>query len=224
MLREVDVFSGVVSIRELADRIRNSSYGFGMSRGAERGADANTAKVLAGRRMYHVSMGLLEAAMYGIPISFFGGFAAASLETFLTLALGFLIWGLVAVWVLRRADAKFRKGASGRMPSGNTDLLTRNMQTSVLKYSAIASAVLLAFVLLPILLSLFIPIGFWVSPEGLGFFAFTFLLAFTAIFSLGGVWIPSLRDRVYPEYPGFFATCLFALAMVAFFVSYILAM
>lgn len=186
-----------------------------------RGADA--AKVLAGRRMHHVSMGILEAAMYGVPISFFGGFAAASLEPFLTLALGFLIWGLVAVWVLRRADKKFRKSASGRMPSGNTDLLTRNSQTSVLKYSAIASAVLLAFVLLPLLVSIFVPIGFWVPPEGLGFFAFTFLLAFTALFSLGGITTPSLRNRIYPEYPGFAASIFFALAMISFFVSYVSA-
>ncbi len=185
--------------------------------------DENTAKALAGRRMHHVSMGILEAALYGVPISFFGKFAVAQIGPFLTIVSGFAVWGLVAAWVVRRADERFRKSASGRIPSGDTGRLARNYQTSVLKYAAIASLALLAFALLPLLLSPMFPaVGFWVPLEGLGFFSFAILLAFTALYSLGGM-TPALRSSLYPEYPGFTATLLFTLGMIAFFVAYILA-
>lgn len=184
---------------------------------------SEAAKTLAGRRMYHVSMGILEAALYGVPISFFGRFATAQLGVFSTVALGFVVWTLVAAWVVRRADAKFEKGASGRIPSGGVDRLTRNLQTSVLKYAAVASLALLAFTLVPLLLSSVFPaVGVWVPFAGIGFFSFVMLLALAALFSLGGM-LSSLRDSVYPEYPGFVATLLFALAMIPFFVSYIIA-
>ncbi|MBA2694196.1 MAG: hypothetical protein H0U65_17160 [Rubrobacter sp.] len=183
----------------------------------------NKAKVLAGRRVYHVSMGILEAALYGVPISFFGRFLTAQLGVFLTVVLGFVAWGLVAAWVVKRADAKFEKGASGRVPSGDAGRLSQNSQTSVLKYAAVASLALLAFTLVPLFLSSVFPsVGVWVPYTGIGFFSFVILLALTALFSLGGM-LSSLRASVYPEYPGFVATLLFALAMIPFFVSYIIA-
>lgn len=182
--------------------------------------EGTAAKTLAGRRMYHVSMGLLEAALYGVPISFFGRFATAQFGPFLTVVLGLAVWILVGVWVVRRADARFKKSASGRAPDGDTSQISRKSQTSVLKYAAIASLVLLVFAILPALLSPFFPaVGVWVPFTGLGFFSFVILLGFTAAYSLGGM-VSSLRDSLYPEYPGFVATLLFTLGMVAFFVSY----
>jgi hypothetical protein len=183
----------------------------------------NTAKVLAGRRMYHVSMGILEAALYGVPISFFGRFVTAQLGVLLTVVLGFVVWALVAAWVIKRADAKFEKSASGRIPSGDAASMSRNSQTSVLKYAAVASLALLTFTLVPLLLSSVFPaVGVWVPYTGIGFFSFVILLGLTALFSLGGM-LSSLRDSVYPEYPGFVATLLFALAVIPFFISYIIA-
>lgn len=183
----------------------------------------NAARVLAGRRVYHVSMGVLEAALYGVPISFFGRFATAYFGPFLTLVLGFVLWVLVAVWVIRRADAKFERSASGRIPSGDAASFSRRSQTSVLKYAGVTSLALLGFTLVPLLLvNVFPGVGVWVPYAGVWFFVFVMLLALTALFSFGGM-VSSLRDAFYPEYPGFLATCLFALAVVPFFVSYILA-
>lgn len=188
------------------------------------GDEDGVAKVLAGRRMYHISMGLLEAALYGVPISFFGRFMTAQFGSFIVVVFGLAVWSLVTAWILRRADARFRKSASSRTPTGDASRrLAEKSQTSVLKYAAVASIALLAFALLPALLSPLIPaIGIWVPFEGLGFFSFAILLAFTALFSLGGM-VSSLRNSIYPEYPGFVASLLFALAMIAFFFSYIIA-
>lgn len=176
-------------------------------------------KILAGRRMYHVSMGILEAALYGVPISFFGRFATAYFGPAMTVALGLVIWILVAVWVLRRADARFRKVASGRLPSGDAASFSRKSQTTVLKYSAVASLALLAFTLVPLAIP---AVGVWVPYAGALFFIFVMLLTIASLFSLGGM-SPSMRDSLYPEYPGFVAATLFALAIIPFFISYITA-
>ncbi len=193
-----------------------SSDGVGDGNGA--------ARLLAGRRMHHISMGVLEAALYGVPISFFGRFMTAQFGSFITVVFGLAAWTFVTAWILRRADARFRKGASSRTPTGDAARsLADKSQTSVLKYAAVASIALLAFALLPMLLSPFFPaVGVWVPFEGLGFFSFAILLAFTALYSLGGM-ASSLRNSIYPEYPGFVASLLFALAMIAFFLSYMLA-
>lgn len=167
-------------------------------------------------------MGMLEAALYGVPISFFGRFATAHLGPFVLLV-GLAAWAAVGVWVMRRADAKFRKGAAGRMPSGDVARVVDDLQTTVLKYVGLASLVLLAFALLPALFSPLLPgVGVWVPLGGLGFFSFVMLLGFTALYAAGGM-VPALRKSLYPAYPGFVASLFFALAMVAFFVSYILA-
>lgn len=172
--------------------------------------------------MYGVSMGLLEAALYGVPLAFVCDlFLVGRLGPVLAAMVGLFVWVAVGVWVMRRTNAKFSKSSSRNRPREDAAEVARNMQTRVLKHAAFASVALLIFATLPALFSPVFPsLGVWVRPSGIGFFCFTLLLGITTLYSLGGL-VEKVRSH-YPEYPGFTAAALFALGIVAFFAAYVL--
>lgn len=167
--------------------------------------------------MYHVSLGVLEAGLYGIPLTFVCDIFLSGLPVLLTLAVGLAVWAAIWVWVMRRADARFSRSAS-RPAVGGAEMSDR-LQATVLRYVAVAGGILLAFAVFPALLSLAgAPIGLWVMTGGFGFFCFVILLVTATTYALLGL-APNLRSSLYPAYPGFLATVLFSLAVFVFFVG-----
>lgn len=157
-------------------------------------------------------MGVLEAALYAVPVSFVVSLLLSGYGTLPTLVVAVVVWAAAWVWVMRRAEAKFRRTRDSPA-AGNLDRL----QVTVLGYTATASVILLAFVALPPL----VPggcIGALLPPEGLLYFCCVILLCVSALFSLLGL-VPAVRRSVYPEYPGLTATFVFALGMAALFFS-----
>lgn len=178
---------------------------------------------LAGRRVYHVSLGMMEAGLYGIPLAFVCGVFLAGLPSYLALALGISVWAGVWIWMMRRAEGRFRASSSRAVAgiSGGPD----RMQKTVLRYAALAGCVLLAFVLVPALLSvagLPLYIGVWIPVGGFGSFSFLILLAAATLYSILGL-VDRLRSALYPEYPAFVAALLLDLAILAFFLTSVLA-
>lgn len=177
-------------------------------------------RVLAGRRMYHVSMGLLEAGLYAVPISFVGAiFLAPLMGNFLAGLVSFAGWVGASVWVMRRAEARFLRSRSDAAPTG-TLRLTHGLQNIVLRYVALAAGIFLLFTLIPLILSpLFSGVVGWIPVGGFWFFSVVILLLSALLFSAVGLLSRSIRDRLYPEYPGFLAALLFLLGMLALLLA-----
>ncbi len=164
--------------------------------------------------MYHVSLGLLEAGMYGVPLAFVFDVFLGGLPVLLAAALCLAAWAGVSVWVMRRAEARFRRDAEKPGFEG----LPARLQATVLRYVAVAGGLLLAFTVVPVALSLAgLPVGFWIETGAFGLACFVILLATATAYSLLGL-APGIRAAVYPEYPGFVAALLLDLALIVFFV------